>query len=142
MHSLRSFWNDETGSIISAELVTIGAVVTVGAVTGLQAVSSAVDDELRDVNRALRNLDQSYSYRGFRGCNSMTAGSAYVDTSVDVAGDRPEKRLENKPSKNQDRSSAESSDGSPEAAQIDFDDLDELEASEVGGPVTSAEEKL
>jgi Flp pilus assembly pilin Flp len=89
MHSLRNFWKDEAGSVVSAELVTIGAVVAFGAVTGMQTVSNAVNDELKDVTKAIRSLDQSYSYRGFRGCNSMTAGSAFVDTSIDLVGDRP-----------------------------------------------------
>src|SRR5258708_14887606 len=89
MHSLRSFWNDDAGSVVSAELVTIGTVVAVGAVTGMQTVSTAVNDELKDVTKAMRNLNQSYSYCGFRGCNSMTAGSAFVDTSIAVHADRP-----------------------------------------------------
>lgn len=81
MHDLREFWSDESGSLISAELVTIGTVVTVGAVVGLQEASNAVRDEMRDVSQAIRNLNQSYSYRGFSGCYSMTAGSAFIDTN-------------------------------------------------------------
>jgi hypothetical protein len=81
MHDLRKFWSDESGSVISAELVTIGTVVTVGAVVGLQEASNTVHDEMRDVGKAIRNLNQSYSYRGFSGCYSMTAGSAFIDTN-------------------------------------------------------------
>ena len=140
MHSLRSFWNDEAGSVVSAELVTIGAVVAVGAVTGMQTVSTAVNDELKDVTKSIRSLNQSYSYRGFRGCNSMTAGSAFVDTSIDVAGDRPA----NPPAGNQPRPSAESSMAVPDNAQFESELADELESreSETNGPVTSADEKL
>jgi Flp pilus assembly pilin Flp len=140
MHSLRSFWKDDAGSIISAELVTIGAVVAVGAVTGLQTVSTAVNDELKDVTKAMRNLNQSYSYRGFRGCNSTTAGSAFVDTSIDVVGDRPV----NPPAANQPRPSAESSMAVPDAAEFDAELAEELESRELeaNGPVTSADEKL
>lgn len=140
MHSMRCFLNDEAGSVVSAELVTIGAVVAVGAVTGLQTVSNAVNDELKDVTRAIRSLDQSYSYCGFRGCNSMTAGSAFVDTSIDVAGDRPV----NPPTGNQPGPSAESSMAVPDVEQFESELADELESqeSEANGPVTSADEKL
>jgi Flp pilus assembly pilin Flp len=139
MHSMRSFWNDEAGSIVSAELVTIGAVVTVGAVAGLQTASTAVNDELRDVSRAIRNLDQSYSYCGFRGCNSMTAGSAFLDTSVDVMGDRPA----NPPEAIQPRPSAPSSAAPPDSDELDGD-IDESESLKFDDnePVTAADAKL
>ena len=140
MRSMQSFWSEDSGSVVSAELVTIGAVVAVGAVAGLQTVSSAVNDELRDVTRAIRSLDQSYSYRGFSGCHSMTAGSAFVDTTVDVVGNRPG----NPPGGNQNRPSAQSSDASPNAAELDPEFVDEQEPlqPEANGPVTSADEKL
>ena len=140
MHSMQSFWKDEAGGVISAELVTIGAVVTVGAVAGLQTVSSAINDELHDVTRAIRSLDQSYSYRGLRGCNSMTAGSAFVDTSIDVAGTRPG----NLPGGSQNRPSAQSSNASSDTAELDpvFVDEQESSESEANSPVTSADEKL
>ena len=140
MHNLQSFWNDEAGSVVSAELVTIGTVVAVGAVTGLQTVSTAINDEMKDVTKSMRNLNQGYSYRGFRGCNSMTAGSAFVDTAIDVQGDRPV----NPPAGNQPRPSADSSMAVPDAAEFDSELADELESreSEANGPVTSADEKL
>jgi Flp pilus assembly pilin Flp len=114
MHSTRSFWRDESGSIVSAEMVTIGAVVAVGAAAGMQTVSSTVDEEVRDMTRAIRSLDQSYSYRGFRGCNSMTAGSAFVDTSIDQKGDLPAKP----PGGTQRRPAGQSSTAAPEAAEF------------------------
>jgi Flp pilus assembly pilin Flp len=140
MHSLRSFWNDEAGSVVSAELVTIGAVVAVGAVTGLQTVSNAVNDELKDVTRAIRSLDQSYSYRGFSGCNSMTAGSAFVDTSIDVAGDWPA----NPSGGIQPRPSVQSTNAVPDTAQFDSEFSEEPESREsaADGPITSADVKL
>lgn len=85
MRFWRDFWNDETGAIISAELVTIGTLLGVGMVVGAKTVSNAVNDEMKDVARAVRSLDQSYSYRGFRGCCSATAGSAYRQPPIDLA---------------------------------------------------------
>lgn len=46
---------------------------------GLSTVAAAVNDELRDVARALRALDQSYAIRGFQGCGAATAGSVFID---------------------------------------------------------------
>lgn len=43
------------------------------------AARDAVNGELGDVARSLRSIDQSYGYRGMRGCGSYTAGSAYRD---------------------------------------------------------------
>jgi Flp pilus assembly pilin Flp len=135
---MRRFWNDETGSVVSAELVTIGAVVTAGAVAGLQSVSNAVNDELHDVTRGIRSLDQSYSYRGFWGCNSMTAGSAFVDTSIDIVGDR----TANPPVGNQRSALPESSSASPDALEDEFVTEQSFREFEINGPVTAADEKL
>ncbi len=46
---------------------------------GLTTIAQAVDNELRDVARALRALDQSYAIRGFQGCGAATAGSVFID---------------------------------------------------------------
>ncbi len=46
---------------------------------GLTTVAQAVNEELRDVARALRSLDQSYAIRGFQGCGAATAGSVFID---------------------------------------------------------------
>ena len=113
--------------------------VTVGAVTGLQTVSTAVNDELKDVTKAIRSLDQGYAYRGFRGCNSMTAGSAFVDTSVDVMGDRPA----HPPEAIQPGPSAPSSTDPPDTDEFDGE-IDESEPLKLDDnePVTSADAKL
>src|SRR5260221_1265915 len=123
MKSLSGFWNDECGGLISAELVTIGAIFAVGGVTGLQTVSTSVHDELHDVARAIRNLDQSFSYHGMQGCNSMTAGSTFVDPSIDMMGDR---RV-NPPGGNHHRQSAQMPTTSPDSSEPNPETIDELE---------------
>lgn len=42
-------------------------------------VARAVNRELRNASRALRQLDQSYALRGFQGCGAATAGSVFID---------------------------------------------------------------
>lgn len=136
MHDLRSIWSDETGSVISAELVTIGTMLTVGAVVGLQEVSTAINEELRDVSKAIRSLDQSYSYRGFAGCNSMTAGSAFIDTQS-RAEPRPQEPVQKPISPK--TSDATSAVPEPQASFL-IESEDEPLADE--GPITPADDKL
>ncbi len=102
MHNLRSFWDDESGSVASAELVLVGSLAAVGVAAGAQTVSTTLDEEVRDMTRSIRNLNQSYSYNGFRGCGSKTAGSTFADASNVLPADPPQKS----PSKTETRKSA------------------------------------
>jgi hypothetical protein len=70
----------------------------------------------------------------------MTAGSAFVDTSVDPA----DKQSASSPGGNQHRPSVQSSNVSPETADLDNEFADDQGAveSESNEPVTSADEKL
>ncbi len=56
---------------------------------GPTAVRNSVNDELLDVARALRRIDQSYGFRGIQGCGAWTAGSAYMDWDARGFGNRP-----------------------------------------------------
>ncbi|AMV17225.1 hypothetical protein [Planctomyces sp. SH-PL14] len=87
MRTLRALWNDEAGFIISAELVLIATLCVLGLVVGMTLVRDAIGGEFSDIACALRSLDQSYSYSGFRawkrcgyGCGTTkayTAGSFF-----------------------------------------------------------------
>ncbi|MDZ4683856.1 MAG: hypothetical protein SH850_02130 [Planctomycetaceae bacterium] len=78
-------WNDDSGAILSAELVIILTVVVLGLITGLTCLQQAIVGELQDVSAAFTGLNQSYFTSGFRGClkiwgrTSGTAGSMFVD---------------------------------------------------------------
>lgn len=63
----RNFWNDETGFIISAELVLVATLLVIGMVVGLSEVQHAVVQELNDVADAIGALNQSYFFSGFHG---------------------------------------------------------------------------
>jgi hypothetical protein len=73
---------DETGLVLSAEAVMIGTLGVVGAVVGLNAASSAVDQELKEFAGAIRSLDQSYGYMGHQSCRAWSAGSYYRQPDV------------------------------------------------------------
>ncbi len=74
---------------------------------------------------AIRNLNQSYSYKGFRGCNSMTAGSTFADASNVLPNDPPAKSPENSseraPGNSQIRQSAQLSEVTHESADESSD---------------------
>lgn len=62
---LRNFLNDESGVIISAELVLVLTIAVLAMIVGLSEVAVAVNTELNDLSNAFGRLDQSYYYTGF-----------------------------------------------------------------------------
>jgi hypothetical protein len=87
---LRKFWNDETGFIVSAELVLISTICVIGLIAGMVEVQWAVVGELNDVSDAIGSLNQSYQFAGFTSTKvhgtgdnrtkAHVAGSMFVDT--------------------------------------------------------------
>lgn len=79
---------NESGLILSAELVLVLTIAVIGMVTGLACVQQAVVYELNDVGLAFSSLNQTYwtpSYRGGwknfgGGRKSFVAGSSFIDT--------------------------------------------------------------
>jgi hypothetical protein len=93
----QSLWRDESGFIVSAELVLIATILVIGLIVGMSEVQHAVVAELNDVADAIGSANQSYSYSGFTkrdgwgggwgrggwgwggGVHAYTAGSFFVD---------------------------------------------------------------
>lgn len=83
---LRKLWNDETGFIVSAELILIATLLVIGLITGLSEIQHAVVSELNDVSEAIGCLNQSYVFTGFTkfktiggGVAAATAGGFFID---------------------------------------------------------------
>ena len=74
---LRQLLNDESGVIISAELVLVLTIAVLAMVVGLSEVAVAVNTELNDLSNAFGALNQSFSVSGFR-ANEGKAKSAYA----------------------------------------------------------------
>ena len=85
MKLLQSFWSDEAGLVMSAELVMLGTVGVIGATVGLSAASTAINDEMVEFSQAIRSLDQSYEIQGHKSCRAWTAGSSYRQQDVAVS---------------------------------------------------------
>ena len=64
---LRTLWQDQSGAVISAELVLVLTIAVLAMIVGLSEVAVAVNEELNDISNAIGNLDQSYEYTGFVG---------------------------------------------------------------------------
>ena len=52
-------WNDESGAILSAELVLIMTILVIGLIVGMSELQDAIVNELNDVGEAIGALNQS-----------------------------------------------------------------------------------
>lgn len=71
--------NDEAGFIVSAELILIATIGVLSLVVGLTEVASAINQELEDVASAFGSINQTFYYRGLKGCSGHTVGSSFDD---------------------------------------------------------------
>ncbi len=71
---LKQLVNDESGFIVSAELVLIATILVIGLIVGMVEVQSSVVQELNDVGEAIGRLNQSYYYSGFAASKSFFGG--------------------------------------------------------------------
>lgn len=78
----RSFWRDEAGAIVSAELIAVSTLGVLGGTAGLNMLSTSVEREFRDVSHAVRSLNQSYYVAGHTSARAWTASSWYTQRNV------------------------------------------------------------
>jgi len=89
-----TLFHDESGFIVSAELVLVATVLVLGMLVGMSQVQNAVVSELNDVGHAIGSANQSYYFTGFHArkwggyTKSRTFGSAFFDLAdaCDYAG--------------------------------------------------------
>ena len=79
MASLKKLWVDQSGFIVSAELVLLATVVVIGLLVGLVTIRDQVIQELADVADAISEVDQSYSFTGITGHAASTSGTIFND---------------------------------------------------------------
>jgi len=75
--------NDETGVIISAELVLVLTIAVLAMIVGLSEVAVAINTELNDLSNAFGALNQSFAFTGFQKFFpkfiSFVPGSCFID---------------------------------------------------------------
>lgn len=91
---MRQLWTDESGFIVSSELVLVSSILVLGLMVGLASVRDQVVQELGDVGAAIAVLNQSIDWFGITGHTASIAGSHLADTSdvcdnVDGQGAEP-----------------------------------------------------
>ena len=83
MRLLTALMRDENGFVVSAEAALLGTAGVLGSVIGIDLMSKAGNDELRDVAYALRSFDQSYGVAGYGSPTAWTAGSGFAQRPVE-----------------------------------------------------------
>lgn len=84
---LKTLWNDESGVILSAEIVLVGTILVLGMIVGLVELQCAVIGELSDLASAIGNFDQSFQLSGFASSKgggrfkARTYGASYTDNA-------------------------------------------------------------
>jgi len=79
MNLMKQLLRDESGFVVSSELVLVSTILVIGMVTGLATVRDAVVQELADTSKAIGNIEQSYTFNGITAHTSATNGSNFVD---------------------------------------------------------------
>ena len=76
----RKLHDDESGFLISSELVIVGTVCVFAMGVGLEAISSSVVQELNDLASAFGAMSQSYNYRSIAKIgHARISGAGYND---------------------------------------------------------------
>ena len=78
---------DESGVVISAELVLVLSIAVLAMVVGLSEVAAAVNFELNDLSNSIGVLDQSMGYTGFIGNDTKSKSFAHGATFIDDVDD-------------------------------------------------------
>ncbi|MDA0591379.1 MAG: hypothetical protein O2820_25215 [Planctomycetota bacterium] len=73
---------DETGVVITAEIIIIATVGLLSLIAGWNAVSNALAFELGDIANSVGSLDQSFQYRGLSaGAHANCSGGGFADSA-------------------------------------------------------------
>ena len=64
LRQITRLWSEDTGFVISAELVLIATIVVLALVVGLSAVRTAITAELVDIADSFGSTNQSFHFGG------------------------------------------------------------------------------
>ena len=85
--AMKKLWRDESGVILSMELVLLATIILIGCIVGLSAYRDSIVQELGDASAAVSSLQQGYEYNEIVDSGTIDnmqfdfqiAGSTYVD---------------------------------------------------------------
>ncbi len=78
---IKQLWGDESGFVVSTDLVLVSTILVIGLIVGLVSVRDQIAQEFGDMAVAVGNLNQSYSFAA----HSVTLtldGTPYTFTSA------------------------------------------------------------
>ena len=75
----RLFMQDESGFIISSELILITTLIVIGLIGGLSTIRDQLTGELNDLADAASEMNSSYSFAGITSHGGSTAGTVFSD---------------------------------------------------------------
>ena len=75
----QQLWNDQSGAVVSLEIVLAATILGIGVITGLSSLRDAAITELADVAGAVAWLDQSYHLHGVKSHSASTASTWHHD---------------------------------------------------------------
>jgi hypothetical protein len=79
MTTFAALINDESGFIVSAELVLVSTIAVLGMIVGLSEVAINVNHELEDVGSAFGSINQTFCVKGIKGCQGYSSGTEFRD---------------------------------------------------------------
>ena len=72
-------WNDQSGFVVTFELILVTTIVVIGLIVGLTALRDAVVSELVDTAHSVQEINQYYQANGTQGRSGSTAGMELQD---------------------------------------------------------------
>jgi len=78
---LKQLWRDESGIVVSTELVFVASIAGIGMIVGLSAARDGVTSELADVGASVQQYNQGYQVAGIQGHGASVAGSRFQDNT-------------------------------------------------------------
>jgi hypothetical protein len=79
MNTFNSLMNDESGFIVSAELVLVATIAVLAMIVGLTEDTYGVNQELEDVGAAFGSINQGFKFNGSKSFKGKSNGSLYDD---------------------------------------------------------------
>lgn len=77
-------WKDETGLVISSELVLVATVVLITLIVGLHSITKSIATELNDLSNGFGTVNQSYATDGaLKADHAAVAPAAFADRQDD-----------------------------------------------------------
>lgn len=80
---LKHLWRDQSGVVISTDLILVGTILGLGLIVGLVSLRNQVVQEFADTANAVGSLNQGYSYTSRTitsgSFSAFVAGASYSD---------------------------------------------------------------